>query len=462
MRGFALAAAANQRGVGDAFGSLLLALRSLPEAASQKTPTNGEGSQSKKHEASAGPHVMSFGTILSEQPSLDAVVESALGRQDSPAVAPQLPVSLDCSPATRWNGATVSRTRIDRFFSQASTCLDQVFEDILADGKDKLNIVLTDAEQNAPLNDRGCPNARNLGTIQSYLNKWSAEGRFAAVIAATLPYQPWLSEKVASYCGCEQRLIFMYVLAPSADAAEQVFHHVSDYWKIEGSAPSYLPLVPRPAVSYTVRIVTAALESGAPLVFSSDAKAMDLEPAEGRLPQVSIQLNANEGFVAFNTEKAGFVSANLGNSSAIDWSQAALEWSDPIPLESDGRLRRENKSASLSLIRVKEPLGNETNPAPANVRLARFLGQTSEPEREVKPSGVAPLRLRIRRTTGEKGCQWYLVEVRAPARQHVTQVLGTLSGLSSTTCLNWDAVRDQVNSVFQTGSSMRFLLHVDY
>lgn len=463
MRGFALAATTNQRGSGDAFQSFLLALQTLPHEPPPRD-TEPKKTASESPVSDGRRQVVLFGGDLRAQAAFDDAVDSALGRRDPANVTANLGPSSDCT-GTKWNGAAISRERIDRFFSEGTTCLDQVFRDIRSKGRNRLNILVTDAEQTASLNDPGCPNPQNLGTIQSYLNAWSRDGGFAAIIAASLPYQPWTSTAAKAYCGCQERLLFTYILSPTAAAAEQVFAHIRSSWKGTGSGPTYLPLIPRPAVSYSVRVVTAADEANS-LVFSSDARPTQFEPAEvGRLPEVWIQMREPDGQVAVNIEKAGFESPSMARGSQIDWSKSTIEWRDPVPLGNDGVPQPSGSAGALSLVRLNEPFANEATPAVANMRMTRFLGQSHEPEREVKPSGSRPLRLRIRRTGAAgsgAGCQWYLLEAIAPKTDYATQIAGTMSQLSSSTCLNWDAVRVQVATAFQEGPFLRLLLHVDY
>jgi hypothetical protein len=463
MRGFALAAAANRRGAGSGYESVLRVLDTVVQAQRSAVPPPAMPARDAKDQKPVS--LLLFGTTLVEEPSA-SVTDFATGRKSAPFQNGGLARSTDCPNAAKWEGALETRSNIDHFFSQGTTCLDQVFEDVLANGIGRLNLVITDAEQNAPLNSRGCPNPKNVSSIQSYLARWSSAGGFAAVIATRLPYQPWQADR-APACDCQERLLYAYVLAPAADGAEQVFSRFREHWRADGPEPSYVPLMSRPALSSVVRVVTGT-SADRGLIFVSGARPAALAPPEvGRLPQVWVELKGDEGQIVFDVERAALVGLGSGQSSAVDWSKATLEWSEPAPLDERGQISRSgeasrsNETPPLSLIRFNDALPNETDPAPANVRTARYLGQTSEPEREVALTAAKPLRLRIRRVAA-KGCQWFLLEAKLPGREHVDQVLASLTGLSSDRCLTWGAVRDQVDAVFQSGPVLRLLLHVDY
>jgi hypothetical protein len=452
MRGFGLAAATNIAGASDAFGSLLDGVRTLI----RENPETGPSVPA------ALSNVQLFGSKLNGQPSFDPIADAALGRRPPPSdVTSSVLRSANCAGAT-WNGAVVSREHIDRVFGEATTCLDTVFQDVMANGRERLNVLVTDAEQNAPLNDRGCPNAQNAGTIQSHLAEWSRLGGVAAVIAMKLPYQAWQSRDTAGFCQCGERLLFVYVLAPYSGDLDRVLTHVREAWKGAGE-PLYIPLNPRPAVAYTVRVVSDS-EPGSSVDFATGAVRTQLEPSQrGRLPQVWMLLRGDEGRVALSLERMAFGASADSAGTSVDWSKLPLQWAAPRLLTSDGAIDNASGEGPLTFVQMNSALGNEKEPGPANVRMARFLGIEQEPESELVPAGADTLRLRIRKAVGGTGgCRWYLLEATMPGRAFSDDINRIFSSLSSNMCLNWNAVQDQVKSTLQAGPSVRLLLHIDY
>jgi len=380
---------------------------------------------------------------------------------------PGVPASTDCARPQVWAGGALLRGRIDQFYADRTTCLDRVFEAALKGGTDRLNVILTDAEQNAPVNDPSCPNGLNPSTIQSYLNKWTESGGFAALIVASIKYQPWQSPGVANYCACAEKLLFIYVLAPSPKSAERVYAHFRDYWQSVRPL-SYVPLLPRPAVAFEVRAIAETDARDPSLIFRDDIS--DLNPRRvGSLPRVAIELaESDEAIVEFRLEKTTFQTGALSAFQQIDWSKARFDWQDPMALDSEGNV---TTADGLSLVRlVNTEVPTEGSNAASGVapggrvsRTLRFLAQATESPADAGQPQLSPLRLRVRRTTANgKGCAWFLVEVTAPVREQNRYLLETLQSYQSTGCVNWNQVRQQFDFLLQRGPVMRFLLHIDY
>ena len=474
MRGFALAAAANDRAAAPEYFSFLNALRSLPtqlvDSARLGTAPAAEATEEEEALASTTPMgiAATFGAVVDEPIGLEQLIEQAAARAAAPTRERlALPSSTDCAPPQAWSGGALLRGRIDEFYADRTTCLDRVFEAASAGGVHRLNVIVTDAEQIAPVNDASCPNRLNPSTIQSYLNQWTENGGFAALVVASIRYQPWQSQGVSNYCDCGEKLLFTYVLAPSPKSAELVFSHFQDYWR-SARPLSYVPLLPRPAVAFEVR-ATAETDVRDPSLIFRDSIS-DLNPRRvGALPRVAVELtDSDNAIVEFRLEKTSFQTAALSQFQQIDWSQAQFDWRDPIALGSGGS---ETTADGLSLVRLASlettPEGSDAPVAEAPggsvSRTLRFLAQAVEPPEDAGQPQLPPLRLRVRRTdpNGE-GSAWFLIEVTAPIREQNRHLLETLQNYQSTGCLDWDQVRQQLDSLVQRGPVMRFLLNIDY
>ena len=473
MRGFALAAKANDQAAAPGYSSFLQALRSLPAQIPLEPGPSGDSKPDGSRDQAASPagsRTSSFGSVVDAPTPLDQFIEQALAQKKAPARTREgITGSSNCSQPQAWPGGANVRGLIDEFYADRSTCLDRVFEKVLQTGPGRLNLIVTDAEQNAPVNDQSCPNPQNPIAIQSYLNKWTENGGFAALIVASIRYQPWQSPGAVGYCTCQEKLLITYVLAPSAKTAERVFTHFQEYWPPDRTL-SYVPLLPRPVVAFEL-LAIADTDAGNPSVLFRDPTS-DLNPRRvGSLPRVSLELTkTDEAILEFRLAKATFQSAALSGFQQVDWTKARLEWLDPVALDNQGK---PTKADGLSLVRMvgaevptpAKSTGPEAAAAtpPALSRTLKFLGQATESPASAGQPQSSPLRLRVRRTVARgEGCAWFLVEVTAPIREQNRYLLQTLEKHQSTECVNWNQVRRQLELLVPRGAVMKFLVHIDY
>jgi len=463
MRGFALAARANQRDAGTPYYSILFALRAISKLAKEPTP--------EKPAPGAGRPVVAcktFGARLSDPIALDGLVDGAMAAgNDLVASTPGLGRSANCDTGPKWIGSPADRDKIDGSYSDDITCMNPVFEDILAESPGQLNLIVTDAEQNASASDARCPSPKNVGSIQSLLNRWAELGGYAALISVQLPYQPWQTPGAANYCNCRERLLYVYILTSSADSAEAVFLHFADNWRSGGIAPTYIPLSPRPAVAF--RFVAAILPQAASprMIFDQQAPAAELDPQPGKLPIVSVELKQEDATLELDPAEMAWPSVKGAQTDVLDWARGQFEWLDPVPLDKDGHIDRSAPGQPVSLIRISpssDSQGDTKEPSQdAWSRSLQFLGRAAEFPKPQRPH-LQKLALKIRRavSTSEHGCRWFLLEVTAPPQAHIDRVLAALTGASQSSCTSRESLASQVRFLFGRGAAARVLLHVEY
>lgn len=523
MRGFALGTTTYRADDTDQYRSILIALDSISSAVDV-----GAGSREKKQSTPVGslPQTLTsppdtpeveqpvglarFGASVEPIPPGVALIDIGVGRGDLPPIGGRSPsttwTSTDCRPS-RWGGSPATRAKIDSFYSEQITCLDLVFDEMLADDShEKAFVLMTDAEQDAPEDSTACPSAKNPGNVQTRLYEWvHKRGNFAAVVAFKLRSFPWRAEAVGDrYCGCASRNLYIYLLTPSAEVAEQIFAHISTFWKGPPEAIAYLPLSPRSASEFRVRMSLPKSKSGpSPAIVHSEDSKEAREPATpGTLPLFQIKLSDeyDQAAVTFRITAAGFESAATRSRRGfypVDWSKAQYAWGEqPIRLSlasdtgkasnaTSGRAggggsgheddEREGPEANLpKLVAVRDTGGlsftrpaTEDNPSVESSisRTGHYHARPTLLAKEQMTADLSSVTYVVRRNSGQAhGCEVYLLELKATSLDLLDLISRQVPLVrdAQPPCSGIDSVRNQVQHVYRPSPVVRFLLHVDY
>lgn len=468
MRGFALAATANRSGAGEQFQSILLGLDSLGEMVQSDPPTiSGVGAAASPIPPPPVTLTRFGGTSADLEPSA-SLADLGFGR------VPALPLgggalssswrSRDC--AASWGGAASVRANLDGFFSEDVTCLNPVFDEILKDRSGQAAyVVVTDADQAAPEGDGRCSSARNMGTVQARLQQWVRGGGAAAVIVFEISSHPWQAQAVGTrFCGCSSRLLFAYLMTPSAQIAESIFTKIAERWRGTSDQIAFIPLSPRPASEFAVSVEILGEEPAA--IFDANSEHLTT-PETGVLPTVHLKLSGDAS-VRFVLSEAAFDPPDIQRLSGVgklDWTKAHFSWSDPqsIALSEEGQqppFRAVPANSDLGFIRRADPTGGG---AAQESRLGRYRAKPVRLDRDALLPSLTTAVFDIERKGG-KGCEAYLIEVEGGLPDIFDQLTAgvPLVKKASTACLNLSNLRSQTQLIYRPGSVVRFLLHIDY
>jgi len=512
MRGFSLAANGNERGAGDEFRSVISALDNLPSLLSGASASNGE--------AAPPLSVTRFGGSLQPLPSASLLL-AAMGQEavlpiSGEALQPESR-SMTCADQV-WSGSPAVREQIDSLYSERTTCLNVVFEEILRDpGPSASAIVITDAEQDAPIGTQSCPAPKNLGTIQSNLQAWVQRGRYVAVMVFRLPSNPWRSRlESTQYCSCQTRQLYAYLLTPSAEQAEQLFSHIASQWSGGPTNIAYLPFTARPASQFDVEMEIRKADDGAvPAVFAAEPSHFR-RPEMGKLPVFAIELQeGREAELEFRVGAVGFEEGEARAKPgffAIDRAKSPLSWQHPAQIGAGGSspvksLTTEGPGDATSsdtptgidtgLEFVQLPLsdvarsedaprssrsedgtqrrdvlsGSGADGSSSSERITRTASFRATP-RQMPASDLTGLdrpfsqfRLRVSRRPGvSSGQETYLLQLDSASTDLSGQLRVALPLMqrSGSGCLAVDNVENQMRFVYRRAPVARFLLRVDY
>jgi hypothetical protein len=434
------------------------------------------------------------------------LVAAGLGRLATRDIDPrtmeQKSASSGCTESTdtAWTGSATMRSRIDAFYSDRVTCLARVFDDVLAeDAAVRTNLILTDAEQDAPAGSDLCPSAKNLGSVQANLNKWVRRGHSVGVIAFTLRSQTWRSDlEPRQYCACDRRNLYLYLLTPSAQETEQIYLHVASRWKGPQDAIAFLPFAPHPASQFDVTMRVSKAGGGRPeAVIPSRATADLTNPKHGQLPVFWIRLDGAHADVSFNVKAVAFEDAKTMSAPGYvmpNWKAATYEWQPPRrleaaaskPVQADESKSKEagsapaatarakspapyDETASLEFLELPAPVASAAAPTAAAdmgiVREGHYIRGQRIADQARMITNLSEARYRLRRIAGKSGrCELFLIDLHAVSSDYMKQVLDTQPVVkqSNSACLHLDHIRDQMLFVHKPSSVIRFLLHVDY
>lgn len=487
MRGFALAASRNEAGTSAPFQSLLAGLDSIGDEVAARTadsPKQEKGSE-RKGPLPAKQEIHRFGSLLEPLPPGVSLVSAPLGRASvKPAGGRDLPpewVSKDCS--AKWGGSAETRLAIDSFFSETSTCLNQVFDEVAASevaagevaareaGK-RAFVILTDAEQLAPEGSERCPAARSAGTIQARIDEWiRVKRRFAAVVAFRIGYLPWEAKAAGKrYCGCGERLLFAYILTPGPETAEKIHALLARSWKGSPDALTYLPLVPRPASEFDVEVSLPYEGKKKPALFPTAYPKSLQEPRLSNLPVFPIEMKDDKALVAVQVKKAGFERPEARSSpgfARLDWSQARFTWrevSTRFVLE-----RGKKKTGFVPLsgaggveILLQTEAAKEGDQVTR--RTGRFQGRATVLPGDQTTDKLPRASFIVKRAPGKHGSEAFLIELVADSTPLVANLWkdSPLIGKAPSECIKLASLEEQLQLAGRTSPVVRFLLHVDY
>lgn len=368
---------------------------------------------------------------------------------------------------------------IDALFSERETCLGLALDQASKAPDPALRIVLTDSEQAAREESAGCPLGNNPTPVQDRLYDWVHNRlRFGAIVLLRLPYEGWkVAARTLDYCHCAQRNLFLYLLGPSAGAVEKAYADIAERWQGEPSDIAYLPLAPRPAAQYQLRMTIPRTAAG-DVPASIEGSQQRLEPASGQLPVFFVRLDQEKAVVHFTLEKAAFSSAAIrpGAAGSATLPLAGdLDWGDEPSLVEILPPRKGAKSPSLRLapgtgavefVRLPEPSDQEkAKEKLAHDRDAQFFSGA----RKMPEAGLTSLQLtgtwEIRRRQGAKqgACELYLFELYAHGGKLVDRLIAATPLLQTQdhACSGLDNITAQVRHVYQETPVARFLLHID-
>jgi hypothetical protein len=505
MRGFALGTTTYRADDTDQYRSILIALDSISSAVDvgpvsrEKKQATAVGSlpqtltnrpDGQEADQPSAVELARFGSSIEAIPSRATLLDVGAGRGELAPIGGGSPstrwMSTDCR-TSRWGGSPATRAKIDSFYSEGITCLDLVFDEILADeSKEKAFILVTDAEQDAPEDSTACPSARNPGNVQTRLYEWvHKRGNFAAVVAFKLRSFPWRAEAVGErFCGCASRNLYVYLLTPSAEFAERLFAHISGSWKGPPEAIAYLPFSPRSASEFRVQMSLPKSKSGpSPAIVHPDDSKGAREPATpGTLPQFRIKLSDDhdQAIVTFRITEAGFESAATRSGRGfypVDWSKAQYSWGEQ-PIRLSLAPNTENKASNATsdppkLVAVRDAGGlSFTRPASeasltgsSISRVGHYHARPTLLAKEQMTADLPGVTYVIRKNPGQThGCEVYLLELKATSLDLLDSISRQVPLVrdAQPPCSGIDNVQNQVRHVYRQSAVVRFLLHVDY
>lgn len=419
-----------------------------------------------------------FGGTLEEHPGPVSLLQLARGSQ---RVEPIRQARLEPSWRSRSCGQQLFHgpevvTAIDSLFSERETCLGLALDQASREpSNSSLRLVLTDSEQAAGDESAGCQLGNNPTPVQNRLYDWvHTQRRFGAIALFRLPYEGWrVDAPTRDYCHCANRNLFVYLLGPSAFRVEEAYARIADRWRGEAQNIAYLPLAPRPAAQYQLRMVVPRTAAGN-VPASIEGAQQDLQPESGRLPVFFLRLDDEKAVVRFTLAKAAFgparVRGSIGGPATLPLP-GDLDWGDQPTLvkivaptkDSKGRsLRLDPGPGAFEFVRLPDSSAQEKV---AHLREARFLSAG----RKIADREMSDLQLagswEVRRRPGakESRCELYLFELHTQGDDLVDRLIAATPLLQSQdqACSGLDNITAQVRHVYQESPVARFLLHID-
>jgi hypothetical protein len=489
MRGFALAAVEDKAAPANSWQSLFVGINSLPhhffaqagshagvrpaapkepapDTASLPSPPSGQGLR-----------LMRFGGSVESLDSSVSLLPLMLGMQPvTPIGQGALSAAWRSRPCgqSRSSGGSV-RDAIDTLFSEKETCLGLAFDRATAPPADRsLRIVLTDSEQAAD-DSPACPMGNNPAPTQDRLYDWvHNRDHFGAIAVFRLPYQGWkVSAPTKDYCECGSRNLFAYLLGPSADVVEDAYTEIADQWEGSAAEIAYLPLAPRPASQYAVKMTIYKTKDGNVPASIDDSAQQILKPESGHLPMFFFRVDKESVVVSFEVSKVALEDAHLRRSpgglvrpplsQALAWRDrpSLLEVSAPTKDSKGGALRLTQGDGAFEFVHLPEP---PKGPLVAHTRDAQYLSRelkvAEEELSDVKASGSWEVR---KRQGAKHACEVYLFELYARGGELVKHLIAETPLLQSRdrACSGLDSIAAQVRHVYQETPIVRFLLHID-
>lgn len=456
MRGFAFAAVKNEQTPVGSWASIFVGIDSL----SQNIHLSRFGGRVEAHAGQLALFPMAVGSQ-----KVDPIGQARLDSRWR---------SRSCGGKSLSGRSVVSA--IDSLFSERETCLGLAFDQATREPSDRaLRIVLTDSEQAAGDESEGCPLGNNPTPVQERLYGWvHSRLRFGAIGLFRLPYEAWrVDAPTRDYCHCANRNLFLYLLGPSARTVEESYANIANRWHGAASDIAYLPLAPRPAAQYQLKMIIPRTPAG-DVPASIEGAQQSLEPESGHLPVFFLRLDDQKAVVRFSLTKVAFRPAGirvlpggatpLPLSSDLDWSdQPTLVEITPPTKDSQPRLLRlASGTGAVEFVRLPESAGQDKV---AHVREARFFSD----ERRIAEADMSDLQLtgswEVRRRPGAKknACELYLFELNAHGDKLVERLIAATPLLQSPerACSGLDSIAAQVRHVYQETPVARFLLHVD-
>ena len=491
MRGFALAAVRDDASTTNSWQSLFVGLDALPhrflatsgsqaDANSPKAPVSKSKISPPSPVGSERMRFTRFGGSIEPFADTISLLPTMLGMQSvSPLGQRGLTAvwkSRSCSQGLA--GGERIRDAIDNLFSEGETCLGLAFDRATeSTGGRSFSIVLTDSEQASSEDSVGCPMGNNPAPIQDRLYDWvHTRGLYAAIVVFRLPYEGWkVSAPTRNYCGCENRNLFAYLLGPSADAVEEAYLQIRAHWTGAAAEIAYLPLAPRPAAQYTVKMTIAKTKDG-DVPVSIESGQQRLEPESGHLPTFNFRLEKGSAVVNFDVSQVALVGVGTrenATGSAQNTSQEAMEWRDrPSLLEAPAATKGAKSGALLSshgegafeFIRLPLPKEASNGVHLAFTRNAQFLSKAQK----VAEGELSKVRMtgswEVRKRQGIRhACEIYLFELYARGDEFVGRLIADTPLLQrqDRVCSNLDSIEAQVRHVYKETPVVRFLLHID-
>jgi hypothetical protein len=336
------------------------------------------------------------------------------------------------------------------------------------------------------------------------LYEWVRRGNYVAVVAFRLPSLLWKSSlESRQYCSCEARHLFVYLLTPSADQAEQIYSHLASLWKGPSEAMAYLPFTPRPSSQFDVAMTLIRQSGKTQAQVPAQTPPHFTNPEQGVLPRFTVQMTADEAEVRFQVAQAAFEdpAARTGPGFFnVDWSKVPYEWQLPVPLTlrdvpdtaaasaakpgvpPKGIGSKATGPAAMTVAPTNEPLGLEFTQLPAVeneaapsgrsgsatteiVRLGHFQARSTLLANDKLSQGLATVRLRVRKRPGHaKGCELYLIQLDTKSTDLPRQIADSLPLVKTgvAPCLDMNSITTQMRFVYRRSPIVRFLVHIDY
>jgi hypothetical protein len=267
--------------------------------------------------------------------------------------------------------------------------------------------------------------------------------------------------------------LFAYLLGPSASIVEEAYARIADRWQGSASDIAYLPLAPRPAAQYVVKMTIPKTTDG-DVPASIDGGQQSLKPESGHLPMFHFRLEDEQAVVSFEVSKVALEAARLRNtqggpaqhplSDAVDWRDrpSLLELSAPAKDSKAQVLRPTQRNGAFEFVRL--PAISQAPLKVAHTREAQFLSgarrAAEEDLSDLRASGSWEVR---KRPETKHACEIYLFELYAHGGELVDRLIAETPLLQGQdpVCSGLSNITAQVRHVYQETPIARFLLHID-
>lgn len=507
MRGFALASTAAERPNDSDFQSVLAFAASL-EGMNDFVVTPEAQTTGGPKPAEAPPRFRSFSFGTAVRPLEDLSRISSFASNSTPRSPAASNASRDCVGGRGWGGAPATRDAIDGTFAENVTCLEKVFEQALSSGRKRLSVIITDAEQVAPRDSDVCSGGRNAGSIPQSVADWVRNGAgYGAAVALRCRSRGWESRDIGTtYCGCDERMLSVYLLGPSPDVVEKAYLQLSRFWKGPDSI-SYLPLVTRAAGEYAVSLVIGTKEGESSSAGAEDERYAVPSVSSGAVPFYAVRLHAQKARLQIRVADAVFEHPNLAGAPGYEppaWGKAEYQWSERplryrLASSEDGSAATlEPEGASGVLVFQKRvSAGDDLDPETGGRHAGwwqeqHFLGRGASAidrspvqeegrdpgksaagaakHRSAAPSGEAgvstsipPVEYVVSTTQGARAgtAETYLFELRAAAPNVLDSLAAGSPSKFDTGCSGIQLLRDQMKYTYHPAPVIRVLIRFE-